>query len=187
MTDSGAQTLRDWRFFMIRDGLLLVLACAAVWGMVWTGSSAPVPSIAAGGLVGLAAYLLHEWAHLLGALAVRARVYRPARGWSPFLFSFDSGANSLRQFLAMSLPGFAATALYVWAFVEWLPRATLWGETAWRVGLALSLLTLVVEVPIAVWAVWRRRVPAVEIPLVGPHPLVDRLLGGLRVRQRSER
>jgi hypothetical protein len=38
----------------------------------------------------------------------------------------------------------AATAVYVWGFVEFLPRATLWGETAWRVGLGLDLLTLVV-------------------------------------------
>lgn len=168
-------TLRDWSPFLVRDGLLFGLALMAGAAAMGSAPAHTALAVATGVLVGLAAYLLHEWAHLLGALAARARVHRPARWWSPFLFSFDSRENSIRQFLAMTLPGFAATAVYVWGFVEFLPRATLWGETAWRVGLGLALLTLVVEVPIALWAVVARRVPAVEIPLLGPHPLLDQL------------
>jgi hypothetical protein len=57
------------------------------------------------------------------------------RDWSPFL---------VRDGLLFGLALMAATAVYVWGFVEFLPRATLWGETAWRVGLGLDLLTLVV-------------------------------------------
>lgn len=168
-------TLRDWSPFLIRDGLLFGLACIAAVAAMESTPRHTALALATGVLVGVAAYLLHEWAHLLGALAARARVHRPVQWWSPFLFSFDSRGNSLSQFLAMTLPGFAATALYVWGFVEFLPRATLWGETAWRVGLGLALLTLVVEVPIALWAVAAGRIPAVEIPLLGPHPLLERL------------
>ena len=95
--------------------------------------------------------------------------------WSPFLFSFDSEANSRKQFLHMTWPGFAATALYLVVYGLLLPAGVLWGDIAWAAAVFLAGLTLVIEGPIAVWTLFRRTPPPVEIPFLGNNPVLQQV------------
>ncbi|MDC2964407.1 hypothetical protein OA067_05785, partial [Gammaproteobacteria bacterium] len=56
-----------------------------------------------GALLGVIFYLFHEWAHLFGALLSRSIVAHPETVISPFIFSFDSQANSVLQFVSMTV------------------------------------------------------------------------------------
>ena len=82
----------------------------------------------------ICAYNLHEWGHLLGAHLTKS-VYVPARRiYSPFLFAYDADENTREQFLLMSLAGFAATALFVAAFLLWMPQDQQAGRIVRRLG-----------------------------------------------------
>jgi hypothetical protein len=117
----------------------------------------------AGVLLALTGYLVHEWGHLLGALAVRSRVELPASIAAVFLFKFDTGANDRRQFLWMSAGGFIASAVVVALYVGLLSPDRL----ADRIALGLTVLgvlaTAVLELPPA-WRVLR----GAELPRQGP-------------------
>ncbi len=100
------------------------------------------------------AFLAHEWGHFLGPRAGGSVVHPPAGAWTLFLFKFDRERNGRSQFLAMSLGGFAASALVLAVFLLMLPWNAL--ATKLAVGFALFgvVLTLVLEVPVA-WRVGR--------------------------------
>jgi len=164
-----------FRRFFIRDATILLGSVVAWW---WSLRAEPGSelasgmSIAAGVGAAVCAYNLHEWGHLLGALATRS-VYVPAkRLYSPFLFSYDAEQNSRNQFLLMSLAGFAATAVFVTAFLLWMPQDQAAGRIALRGGLVLAGLTVIIEFPIFFTALLRNKVPRTGLfdgPSAGGH------------------
>ena len=162
-----------FRRFAIRD-LTILLGTAVLWWLSLSaeaGSSlATALSIAAGVGAAVCAYNLHEWAHLIGAHLTHS-VYVPAKRLiSPFLFSYDAEHNTRNQFLIMSLAGFAATALFVVAYVLWMPQDQQAGRIALRGALILAGLTVVIEFPIFFRALFGNKVPRTgmfEGPTVG--------------------
>jgi len=149
--------------FVVRDTLLLLFALA-LWILAPMLPVLAVPAAIASGLV---AFELHEWGHWLGATKVRAAI-TPARSLlSPFLFNFDSKANSRRQFLAMSWPGFLATAVFLvifqWGLPDTHPAATLTRQIGW----GLAAVTIIIEIPLALWTLAGGRIPPVPVFLPG--------------------
>jgi hypothetical protein len=151
-----------FRPFAVRDVSILLGTVVAWW---WSLTAEPgsalasALSITAGVGATVCAYNLHEWGHLLGAFATHS-VFVPAkRLYSPFLFSYDAERNTRNQFLVMSLAGFAATALFVVAFLLWMPQDQQAGRIALRGGLILAGLTVVIELPIFFTALFRNKVP----------------------------
>jgi hypothetical protein len=135
---------------LARDVLLLVLT-----GLVWradaalrgeSGALSALVGVAAGALAAIAVYLAHEWGHLLAARAAGSRVHYPERVTSTFLFFFDVGANDRRQFLAMSLGGFATSAVALPLLFASVPAA-LSGWVAMGLAGAGLVATLVTELP----------------------------------------
>jgi len=161
--------------FVIRDGIIVLTTVA----LLRVSPETWYLQVSLGVGLGLTAYLFHEWAHLLGALAVNARVDSPASIFSPFLFSFDSQANSTSQFVHMTWPGFLATAIYISVYYLFLPD-TLWGDIAWWMAVALSLATVIIEGPLALWAVLRSDLPPVEIPLLGENRVLNQVMDRMR-------
>jgi hypothetical protein len=140
-----------FRRFVIRDSAILF----ATIGLWWLSLSVEggttlrsVLSISAGVGAAICAYNLHEWGHLIGAHLTDS-VYVPAKRLiSPFLFSYDAERNTRRQFLIMSVAGFAATAVFVAAFLLWMPQDQQAGRIALRGAFILAGLTVVIELPI---------------------------------------
>ncbi len=150
----------------VRD-LLLVALLGGFWWLVADLSAGDGPvsdfvGLLAGLGLGVATYLLHEWGHLLGALATRSTVHAPERLGSRFLFSFDSRANSRRQFLIMSLGGFAVTAVALALVYTVLPAEQLATRVARGSVLFLTFLLVFIELPLFVWALVRGDLPPVE-------------------------
>jgi hypothetical protein len=148
----------------VRD-FALVVAAAAVWVLLaghsaGTGFVGDLSGVVAGLALGVSAYLLHEWGHLLAAVAARSVVTPAARLASPFVFGFDAERNGLRQFLVMSAGGFVATGLLVWGFYARLPDDLLASHVARGVVGFLALLVVVLELPLVVWGLVTRGVPA---------------------------
>jgi hypothetical protein len=143
----------------LRDAAVLAVTLS-VWavdaGLRDAGSGALAIGVAllAGALATLCGYLVHEWGHLLGARAAGAVVHLPCGPAALFLFRFDADRNGRREFLAMSLGGFVASALAIAALLWLLPLDALSG----RISLGLVgvgvLATFVLEVPTA-WRVAR--------------------------------
>ncbi|MBO6657641.1 MAG: hypothetical protein JJ934_12135 [Pseudomonadales bacterium] len=165
------------RRFVFRDSAIVIVTM----GLFILSPENMALQICLGVGLGLSAYLFHEWAHWLGARLVNAKIDSPDFILSPFLFSFDSEANSTRQFVHMTWPGFLATAIYITAYDLLLPD-TLWGQIAWWMAVALTLATVIIEGPLALWAVLREDLPPVEIPFLGENrvlnQLFDRVQGG---------
>lgn len=151
-----------FRGFAIRDLTILVGTAGLWWLSLFAEpgtTRASVLSIGAGVGAAICAYNLHEWGHLIGAHLTRS-VYTPAKRLiSPFLFSYDAVHNTRRQFLIMSLAGFAATALFVVAFWLWMPQEQQAGRIALRGALILAGLTVVIEFPIFFRALLGTTVP----------------------------
>ena len=131
-----------------------------------------------GTFLGLIFYLFHEWAHLLGALLSKSVVTYPKKVLSPFIFSFNSQANSMLQFVCMTLGGFFATALLLAAYLIWLPD-NVWGSVALYISFFLTSLTVFFELPIAIWTLITRQVVPVEIPFISHNPLFEKFMGVL--------
>jgi len=151
-----------FRRFVIRDSAI-VLATIGLWRLslsVEGGTTLKSAlSITAGVGAAICAYNLHEWGHLIGAHLTDS-VYVPAkRLLSPFLFSYDAERNTRRQFLIMSVAGFAATAVFVAAFLAWMPQDQQAGRIALRGALFLAGLTVVIELPIFFRALFGTAVP----------------------------
>jgi membrane-associated protease RseP (regulator of RpoE activity) len=139
-----------WRM-LVRDALLLLLT-----GLVWRADAAlrgepgalpALVGVAAGALAAIAVYLAHEWGHLLAARAAGSRVHYPERVTSTFLFFFDVGANDRRQFLAMSLGGFAASAIALPLLFESVPAGALSSWVAMGLAAAGLVATIATELP----------------------------------------
>ena len=137
-----------------------------------------------GTLLGVIFYLSHEWAHLGGALLSKSIVAYPEKVLSPFIFSFHSQANSVRQFLLMTAGGFGATAVLLSAYLICLPD-NVWGSVALYISLFLTSLTVFIELPIAIWTLISREVAPVEIPFISRNPLVEKISGGLANMRRK--
>lgn len=151
---------------LARDLSILALT-ALIWHLGAAASAHPgmrgdVAGVLAGATIGICAYLVHEWGHLLGAVFSGSTV-RPGRTLAAgFLFSFDSRANTRRQFLTMSFAGWLATALALWMVYARLPADLFASRVACGVVAANVLLVIVVEVPLVVYSLLTGRVPPVE-------------------------
>ncbi|MFN8643528.1 MAG: hypothetical protein U0802_18395 [Candidatus Binatia bacterium] len=142
-----------------RDLLIAATVVGAWW--LWAPLSAGSGPLAdlSGALLGVGAFvvthLAHEWGHLLGGLATGSHVAAPARLTSPFLFSFDSQRNSQRQFVIMSLSGFAVTGVALYVAYGLLPEAQLATRVARGLVVFGAALTLFLEVPLLVISLLR--------------------------------
>lgn len=149
--------------FALRDLAIVAIALGAWWLAADhsrdTGPLADFTGFVAGLAVGATGFVLHEWGHLAGALASRSAV-RPARRLgTPFIFHFDVRRNSLGQFLATSVGGFAATAAIVAAFHLYLPDDLLASRIARGAALFLAFLGVTLELPLVAVALVRGRAP----------------------------
>jgi len=151
-----------FRSFAIRDLTILASTAGLWWLSLSTEPGTALQStlsISAGVGAAICAYNLHEWGHLIGAHRTHS-VYTPAKRLiSPFLFSYDAERNTRGQFLIMSLAGFAATALFVAAFLLWMPQDQAAGRIALRGALVLAGLTAIIELPIFFRALFGKTVP----------------------------
>jgi hypothetical protein len=146
--------------FAVRDTVLLVL-CVLLWQYTLQQQAAGLNSwvsiplqVGVALLTTLVGFLVHEWGHLLGALAYRGKVHAPHRWYELFLFHFDGRGNNARQFIAMSVGGFIASGLVVAVLVTALPLGTLAGLLALVFGGLGVLATFVLEFP-TTWRVMR--------------------------------
>lgn len=146
--------------FAVRD-IALLAGCLLLWQYtlqqqaMGLNSWLSVPLQAGVALLTtLVAFLLHEWGHLLGALAFRAKVHAPRRWYELFLFHFDGRSNTARQFIAMSIGGFIASGIAVAVLLAALPLDTLAGVLALAFGALGVLATFVLEFP-TTWRVMR--------------------------------
>lgn len=155
----GKLALRDSGILTLAALLYLLLAPLSAGA----GMLGDLTGIVAGLAIGLATFLLHEWGHLLGALASRSQVRLPERLGSVYLFSYDSKGNDRRQFVIMSLSGFAVTGLAVWAVYALLPDGQLATRVARGAVLFLASFTLVLEFPLLLWSLARPTLPPVEV------------------------
>lgn len=152
---------------LLRDLALIVLAVTLLLlshRVEATASPLRIPlALLAGTMLTVVGYLVHEWGHLLGALASRSVVHLPDTVATLFLFKFDTGRNDRRQFLWMSAGGFVASAAVVVLFAAVLST----DFVADRVALGLTglgvLATFVLEIPPA-WRVLR----GAALPQQGP-------------------
>jgi hypothetical protein len=160
--------------FAARDGSILVFSLTLWWLLAersaGSGWLADFAGVAVGVLFGVCAYVLHEWAHLLGALATRSRVGISHNLRSGFMFSYPAGGNSLAQFLVMSFSGFAATALVVWAYHAHLPDGLLATRVARGASLVLAFLNVTLEFPLVLLALRTRAVPGLAAVPIQDEP-----------------
>jgi hypothetical protein len=126
----------------------------------------------AGAGVAAIAFVAHEWGHWLGGVASRSRMHPSRSLRSAFVFSY-SKHNSLRQFLVMSAGGFLATGLAVFAVYTQLPADLLATRVARGAVMFLTLLGVVLEVPLVVYAIRNGATPAAA-GVEGPSKSEDR-------------
>lgn len=151
---------------LARDVIIVALT-ALVWKLAAQASATPgmpgdFAGVLAGLMIGVSGYLLHEWGHLLGALAAGSTVSPGKSLASGFLFSFDSRANSRRQFLALSFAGWIATAAVLWFVYSILPSDLFASRVARGVVAANVLLVVLLEIPLVVYSLATGRVPPVD-------------------------
>ena len=147
-----------WRRFAWRDGVL-VLSTVLLWCFVLTQTAPRWVEISCGLLTGLCALQFHEWGHLIGGLKSRAELYPPRRLMSPFLFGIDATRTTHAQFLSLTWPAFAATAIYITLFAVFAPQEHLAGRITLGMGAITASLTLIIEVPIAMFVLHTKKVP----------------------------
>ena len=159
MEESGVVIAkRGWQFYALRDGVILAVTLLCWWG----AQSIEALGIIAGIGLGLSAYLLHEWAHLLAAIRQKASVEFATRWYAIFLFNMRTAVISKRAFFDISFAGFFATLLYLLFFLS-LPPSNV-QAVALSLAQCLAVLTLIFEAPIAIWAMITDRVHAGDIP-----------------------
>lgn len=142
---------------MLRD-VLVIVATLALWR--WSreldaaqGALAIPVAILAGASAAVAGFLLHEWGHLLGALASGSTVEYPSTVRSIFLFKFGDG-NGRRQYLWMSGGGFAASIVVIAVLAATLNFHALADWIAIALVVAGVIATFILELPPA-WRVFR--------------------------------
>lgn len=150
--------------FAIRDGGIVGAALVAWWALsgvsAGSGPLGDLTGLIAGLLVGASAFVLHEWGHLLAAMAVGASVHANPKLRSNFLFSFDAEHSTLGQFLVMSVGGFLVTGLFLVLVYTVLPDGLLATRVARGAVLFLASLTVLLEFPLVGIAIYRGRAPA---------------------------
>ncbi len=143
---------------LVRDVLLIAAAMALLLlshRLDAAGSAARIPvALLAGTMLAVTGYLLHEWGHLLTALFSRSVVHLPDSIATVFLFRFDTGLNTNRQFLWMSVGGFIASGIVVYLYATRLSLDHLADQTALVLTALGVLATIVLEFPPA-WRVLR--------------------------------
>jgi len=149
--------------FLLRDSIIFLLAFG-LWHLLAESSAgrgvvADFTGWVVGLMLGVCAYLAHEWSHYLGALAMGSKVRTGDRLASGFLFSFDAEGNTLASFVVMSVSGFVATAVFVFAYYAFLPDAYLASRVARGGALFLAFLGVVLELPLLMAGIFSRRVP----------------------------
>jgi hypothetical protein len=152
--------------FLARDAAILAVAVVA-WPLVspytgGTGALSDVTGVLLGLLLGVCAYLLHEWGHLVGALVSGSAFQLGTSLKSPSLFTYESRRNSPAQFLIMSFAGFAPTIFALWAVYALLPSDLLATRVVRGVVVFLGVLGLVLEVPLVVYTLLTRKVPPLD-------------------------
>ncbi len=147
--------LRDSIIFAVSLGLWWLLAARSAGG----GMVADFTGWTTGLMLGVCAYLAHEWSHYLAAIAMGSTVRTGENLASGFLFSFDAEANTLASFVVMSLAGFVATAAVVFAYYTFLPDAYLASRVARGGALFLAFLGIVLELPLLLAGLVTRSVP----------------------------
>jgi len=143
--------LRGFYRFLARDLIVLGVTIGLVLADAELrdagGPIAIIVGVLAGAMAAVAAFLVHEWGHLLASLGSGGIAHPPPSLSAIFLFHFDVEKSTRRQFLAMSYGGYAATALAVIPLAMWIDLGHVSGMT----GLLLSVLgigaTLVLEIP----------------------------------------
>lgn len=142
---------------LLRD-LLVIVATLALWR--WSreldashGALALPVAMLAGASAALSGFLLHEWGHLLGALAAGSAVEYPATVRSVFLFKFGGG-NGRRAYLWMSAGGFAASLMVIAVMAFTLSFHALADWIAIALVGAGIIATFILELPPA-WRVFR--------------------------------
>jgi hypothetical protein len=145
----------------VRDTLLIILSVSAWMQLAPLGDASAAAGWTAGLALALVAYVAHEWGHALAAMAARSAIYAPRTLLHVSLFSFDARANSVRQFMLMSLGGFAVTGVAVLMAHFVLPADELAGRVARGGIFVLASITLFVEVPLLLYGLARGRIPAV--------------------------
>ncbi len=150
--------------FALRDFLIIALTLTLWWLLAarsaGSGAVADFSGWLVGLLMGVCAYLAHEWSHYLGAVAMGSRVGVGTNLASGFLFSFESEGNSVSQFVVMSVSGFVATAAVLFAYYTYLPDAYLATRVARGGVVFLALLTVVLEIPLLLTGIFTKKVPA---------------------------
>jgi len=112
---------------------LSAFAAADSWSTISGLGIAGLLSVITGALAGVTtATLIHEWFHYLGARQSGARFDIPSRQ-GLFLYDWDFGSNSLRQFVVMSVAGTIGGFFAVFLLWTSVP-ADSWGRAALRGG-----------------------------------------------------
>ncbi len=149
--------------FAVRDLVLVGLTALLWYALAARSAGDGVVADLAGWIVGIlvfaCAYVAHEWSHFLGALAAGSRVDVGQNLASGFLFSFPAEGNGLKQFVVMSLSGFAATGIAIAVCYELLPDAYFATRVARGGVLFLGLLGVVLELPLLLYGLATRSVP----------------------------
>lgn len=143
---------------LLRDGLLvaltLVLWLASLRLEIGVSAWALPMAVAAGLMIPISGFLVHEWGHLIGGWVSGARVHMPASVFSVFLFDFKPSENSRAQFMSVSYGGFIASGLMVALLFSLLSFDRLADQIALGLTLLGVLATFVLEIPPA-WRVYR--------------------------------
>ncbi len=148
--------------FIVRDGSFTLLT-AALWLLLLHRGGGVALNVVVALMTVVAGYLAHEWGHLIGAWTRRSVVVIPPKWTSPFLFNFDVGRNTNRQFNAMAMGGFVASIAFVIAIAVLMPMHLLASKIAIGITVIGVIATLVLEVPTA-WRVFR----GAPLPQQGP-------------------
>ena len=155
------------RAFIVRDGGFTLLT-VAVWVLLLRSNSGIALHIIAALMTVTVGYLAHEWGHLIGAWTRHSAVVIP-KWTSPFLFNYDVSRNTNRQFTAMAMGGFVASALFVVAVAILMPMHLLASKIAIALTVIGVIATFILEVPTA-WRVYR----GAPLPQQGPAFVSDK-------------
>jgi len=162
--------------FAARDTLILALA-AGLWWLLAARSAQPntladFSGFVVGMMLGITAFVLHEWGHVVGAFLSGSTMTVNQNLLSPYIFSYDSPHNSLRQFVIMSIGGFVVTAAIVAGYYLGLPDELLASRVARGAALFLAFLGVFLEVPLLLFALISRTVPEAAAVKVRTHKAV---------------